>query len=111
MSERIFLDYLEDMIESCEDILVFTSNQTYEEFINDKKTLNAVIRSLEILGEAANKIPHEFRVKYKKIYWKEIIAMRNKLIHEYFGIDYKILWETIKSDIPFLLNDLKVIIN
>jgi uncharacterized protein with HEPN domain len=72
---------------------------SYEEFIGDKKTVNAVIRSLEVIGEAVKKIPLEIREKRPDIPWKEIAGTRDKLIHEYFGIDLQILWKTIQTDL------------
>jgi hypothetical protein len=72
---------------------------SYKEFIGDKKTVNAVIRSLEVIGEAVKKIPLEIREKRPDIPWKEIAGTRDKLIHEYFGIDLQILWKTIQTDL------------
>jgi len=74
----------------------------YEDFEADRKTINAVIRSLEIICEAAKKIPTEVRVRYPQIPWNEIAGMRDKLIHEYFGVDLEIVWETIQSDLTDL---------
>ena len=71
-----------------------------EEFINDKKTINAVIRSLEIIGEAAKNIPDLLRNKYQTVTWKNMTGMRDKLIHEYSGVDLEIIWKTLKEDIP-----------
>ena len=71
----------------------------FEEFVEDKKTVNAVIRSLEIMGEAANKIPPEIREKYSDIPWKYIAGMRDKLIHEYHGVDLEIVWEVVQHEL------------
>lgn len=97
--ERLLQDYLNDMIESISDIKDFTTGMTLEEFAKDRKTVNAVVRSLEIIGEAANKIPSAILTNYHGIPWQEIIGMRNRLIHEYFGVDLDIVWQTIKDDI------------
>lgn len=69
-------------------------------FFNDTKTIDAVVRNLSVIGEAVNNIPDEIKIKYQDIPWDEIIGMRNKVIHEYFGVDADILWETIKTDLP-----------
>jgi uncharacterized protein with HEPN domain len=73
---------------------------TYEEFIKDRKTLNAVVRSIEIIGEASKNIPETMKAKYKELPWKQITGMRDKLIHAYFGIDAETLWKAVKENIP-----------
>ncbi len=75
---------------------------TYEEFIKDRKTLNAVVRSIEIIEEASKKLPNSLKAKYAEFPWKEIMGMRDKLIHAYFGMDTETIWETIKHNIPTL---------
>ena len=74
----------------------------YDAFFTDKKTVNAVIRSLEVIGEAVKKIPSELRQKHPSLPWKEIAGTRDKLIHEYFGVDLQIVWETTQSDLDAL---------
>ena len=82
------------------DILNFTADISFEEFERDKKTQHAVIHCLEVIGEAVKKIPDDIRMRYNKIPWKEIAGMRDKLIHEYFGVDLETVWITIVEDIP-----------
>lgn len=89
--ERVLLDYLNDILESIADIREFTAGMNRESFCNDKKTIKAVVRSLEVIGEAVNKFPQHIRAKYREIPWQETIAMRNRLIHEYFGVDLEIV--------------------
>lgn len=99
---RDIRDYLNDILEMIEDINNFTEGMSYEGLVNDKKTLYAVIRCLEVLGEAVKKIPDSTRDEYSEMPWQEIAGMRNKLIHEYFGIDTETIWDTIKDDLPAL---------
>lgn len=102
MKKRDYRDYLQDILSSINDIVSFTENMTFDSFKEDKKTMYAVTRCIEVLGEAAKKIPKSIRDKYPSVPWKEMVGMRNKMIHEYFGVDVKILWQTVKGDIPSL---------
>ena len=79
----------------------------FKDFTNDKKTINAVIRSLEVLGEASKKIPDDLKMKHPKIPWTRMAGMRDKLIHQYFGIDIEIVWTVIKEELPPLRPDIK----
>ena len=85
---------------NCYKIERYCQTLTYEQFIEDDKTKDAVIRNLEVIGEAANNIPDNIKKKFPDIAWRVITDMRNKLIHEYFGVSYPIVWETIQSDLP-----------
>jgi uncharacterized protein with HEPN domain len=108
--DRDIRDYLNDMVESIEDIWSFTKGMSIEDLEGDKKTLYAVIRCLEITGEAVKKIPKNVREKYPDIPWKEIGGIRDKLIHEYFGVDIEIIWNTILSDLSPLKKSIERII-
>ena len=99
--------YLFDILESCKKIVSYTKGKTEREFANDKKTIDAVIRNIEIIGEAANKIPKEEREKIQQIPWKEVVAMRNKVVHEYFDVNVPIVWETVQTDIPTLKKNIQ----
>ena len=105
--ERVLQDYLNDILESVDDILDFTAGMSSEQFSADRKTVKAVVRCLEVIGEAANNIPQNVREHYQDIPWAEIIGMRNRLIHEYFGVDVTILWQTVKEDIEPLKLSIK----
>lgn len=112
MSEdRIILDYLNDILENISDIREFTAGLTSEIFSTDKKTIKAVVRSLEVIGEAANKLPEHIRERYPEVSWEEIIGMRNRLIHEYFGVDLDIVWQTIEEDLDSLETAVKKMIS
>jgi len=100
MKTRDFRDYLQDILDAIGDIESFVGKMTYEEFIKDKKTLNAVVRSIEIIGEASKNIPEPIKAKYKELPWKQMAGMRDKLIHAYFGIDAETLWKAAKDNIP-----------
>jgi uncharacterized protein with HEPN domain len=102
MTEREIGDYIEDIVTSIKEIEEFTKGMTFESFEKDTKTVNAVLRSLEVIGEAVRKIPQDVRDKFSEIPWKKITGMRDKLIHEYFGVDTEIVWQTVKKDIPYL---------
>ncbi|MEM2154151.1 MAG: DUF86 domain-containing protein [Nitrososphaeria archaeon] len=99
---REFLDYVEDIIEAMEDAMNFVEGIDYDDFINDKRTFYAVVRALEIIGEAVKKIPFSVRKRYPEIPWKDMAGMRDKLIHEYFGVDLERVWKTLKEEIPNL---------
>jgi uncharacterized protein with HEPN domain len=100
MKRRDYRDYLQDILDAVNDIESFVGSMSYEDFKKDRKTLNAVVRSIEIIGEASKKLPSALREKYKELPWKEITGMRDKLIHAYFGVDTETLWKTVKDDIP-----------
>ncbi|MEW5901215.1 MAG: DUF86 domain-containing protein [Acidobacteriota bacterium] len=92
-------DYLNDILEMIADIGEFTKSLTFEEFKRDKKTVYAVIRCLEVIGEASKQIPSNIKNHHKQIPWGDIATMRNKLIHEYFGADVDIIWHTFQEDL------------
>jgi len=100
MSKRGIKLYTEDIRDSIEKIEKYTKDLTFAKFNEDIKTIDAVVRNLSIIGEAATNIPDEIKSKYPDIPWVEIISMRNKVIHEYFGVEKSILWETIKKELP-----------
>lgn len=99
---RNVIPYLKHILDECVFLMNYSKDMKYEEFVNDKVIVRAFVRSLEIIGEAVKHLPAEFREKYPEIPWKDIAGMRDKLIHEYFGVDYLIVWKTIRERIPEL---------
>ena len=87
----------------------YTLNLSFEEFEKDRKTIDAVLRNFEIIGEAARQIPPDIKKKNPKVPWKAMIGMRNKMIHEYAGVVLEVVWKTLKEDLPGLEKQLKEI--
>lgn len=110
-SKRIYKDYLNDINTSIEEIQEFTSNMSYKDFFFDRRTSHAVVRCFEIIGEAVKNLPVEIKSKYPKIPWREIAGMRDKMAHEYFGVDLKIVWQTIEEDLSALKSSIKLLID
>ncbi|MEO5356998.1 MAG: DUF86 domain-containing protein [Nitrospirae bacterium YQR-1] len=92
--------YVNDIIAAMNAIENFVDEAGYDDFINDDRTVSAVIRKLEIIGEAVKHIPDEIRKEYEDIPWKEMAGLRDKLIHFYFGIQPTLIWYTVKDVIP-----------
>lgn len=109
MSKRQPALLVEDIIESGKKILQYTKDLSFDEFINDSKTVDAVIRNFEIIGEAANRLPEEFKDQYSSIDWHRIRGFRNRIVHDYFGIDYSIVWEVKSYFLPNLIFQLEQI--
>lgn len=110
MSKRTITLYLNDITDAITKIESFTRSMSFEMFKADAKTIDAVIRNLEIIGEAAKNLPEEFRNQYTNVPWTMMVGMRNKVIHEYFGVDITILWKTIEDDIPVLKQELQSVL-
>lgn len=108
--EKDYKAYLRHILDSVMLIENYTRNLSFEEFEKDRKTIDAVIRNFEIIGEASSKLPKEFREKYPEIPWKSIIGLRNVLIHDYFGVDVVAVWENIRQKLPELEQQIKSII-
>jgi uncharacterized protein with HEPN domain len=102
--------YLHDIIEAVEKIETFTKGFTFEEFVKDAKTVDAVIRNLEIIGEAAKHISKRVKEKHHDIDWKAMAGMRNILAHEYFGVRMGIIWKTIGERLPELRHKIEEIL-
>lgn len=96
---RLFLD---DILGAISSIRAYTKDMTYEEFADDSKTKDAVVRNLEVIGEAVKNIPQKTKEDYAGVNWKAAAGMRDRLTHEYFGISNQIIWATITNDLPIL---------
>lgn len=107
---RIYSDYIKDILNSINETEEFVEGMGFKEFVADQKTVNAVIRSLEVLGEAAKNIPDSLRKEYPEIPWAKMAGMRDKLIHEYFGVDLEIVWQVIHKDLPPLKPHIKKVL-
>ncbi|WP_445734199.1 HepT-like ribonuclease domain-containing protein [Mariniflexile sp.] len=97
MSRRDTILLLEDMLESAQKIKLYTKGLDYNSFLADDKTVDAVVRNFEIIGEAANRIDPDFRERNPEIEWKRLRGFRNRIDHDYFGIDHGIVWSIIEN--------------
>ena len=93
-------EYLRHINDECLYIISVTENLRFEGFMEDETLKRAVVRSLEIIGEASKKIPADFKVKWNTIQWKNMAGMRDRLIHDYIGVNYTIVWDVMKNKIP-----------
>ncbi|QNL22229.1 DUF86 domain-containing protein [Hyphobacterium sp. CCMP332] len=109
MSKRDNLLLVQDMLDSAKKIQDYTEDYSFEQFIDDDKTIDAVVRNFEIIGEAATRIHPDFQIENPQIPWKKLKGYRNRLIHEYFGVDYQIVWDIISDDLKFLVKNLNKI--
>jgi uncharacterized protein with HEPN domain len=104
---RLSIDYLEDILDAITKSQLFVRGMAKEKFFQDDKTAFAVIRALEIIGEAAKKIPEDTRCKYPDLPWREMAGMRDKLIHDYIGVNLEVVWKTVFEDLPILEKNLR----
>lgn len=102
--------FLTDVLEAIQKIDSYTGKMTYKEFVEDEKTKDAVLRNLEVIGEAVKNIPDDIKGGYSDIDWKGASGMRDKLIHEYFGVSFLVVWETVKNDLPTLKHGVEKIL-
>ena len=107
MSKRSPELLIDDILESGRKILEYTSGFTLDQFKSDSKTVDAVIRNFEIIGEAANRLPEDFKDKHSEIDWHKVRGFRNRIVHDYFGIDYSIVWVIKETFLPQLIDSLK----
>ncbi|MCP5053704.1 MAG: DUF86 domain-containing protein [bacterium] len=102
MTKRNISLYTKDILDSINKIEEFVNGMDFDEFLNDDKTSSAVIRKLEIIGEAVKQLPDQIKKNNTEIPWKEMAGMRDKLIHWYFGVDYEVVWNVVTEELPQL---------
>ncbi|WP_067047779.1 HepT-like ribonuclease domain-containing protein [Methanofollis ethanolicus] len=110
MSEPDPLLYCHDILEAIDRIERYTGSITLDDFLGDTKTQDAVIRNLEIIGEAVKNLPADFREAHPGVEWRAVAGMRDKLIHHYFGVDMRIIWETTRTDLPHFRKQIETIL-
>jgi uncharacterized protein with HEPN domain len=109
MSHRAIPLLVEDIWEAIEKIERYVSGLNHDTFVNDDKTVDSVVRNLEIIGEAANRLSESFKTQHPEIEWRKIIGLRHRIVHDYFNIDVEIVWEIIQKDLPTFKSQLSVI--
>jgi len=108
---REYLLLLHDILQAAEAIRDFTQGMSREAFVDDDKTLSAVLYKFAVMGEATKLLPEQIRVQYPDIPWRSIAGLRDKVIHGYIGVDYELLWETIIKKIPLVIDGLHTILD
>jgi len=102
--------YLADIQDSCKKVLRFTKGMTYKDFVHDDLHFDAVLRNLEIIGEAVKNISEETRQKHTNVKWRKIAGFRDIVAHEYFGINDETVWDIVENEIPVLLAIVKIML-
>lgn len=104
------IELLRHIADECAYLLSVNKNLSKDDFLNDETLKRAVVRSLEIIGEATKKIPADFKVKWQTVQWKNMAGMRDRLIHDYIGVNYTIVWDVFKNKIPELYAQIQNVI-
>lgn len=105
------IEYIKHIADECSYIISVSNNLSKDEFLDDETLKRAVVRSLEIIGEATKKVPAEFKVKFSSIQWKNMAGMRDRLIHDYIGINYSIVWDVVKNKISELNDQIQEVLS
>ncbi len=108
--KKDMLIFIRHVLDSMGKIELFMRGVKRDDFFNNEEKQSAVIRQIEIIGEAVKNLPNSFRKKYPEIPWKDIVGMRDKLIHHYFGVNLENIWKVINEDIPVLKEQMKKIL-
>lgn len=101
---------IEDMLASIHKIERYIAGLNEDTFRQDEKTIDAVVRNLEILGEAARQMPPDFVVRHQAVAWRQIAGLRNRIVHDYFGLDLEIIWQVVRDDLPQLKLSLESVV-
>lgn len=104
------VEFLQHILDECIYLLKESQENKFDDFIGNDRLKRAVCRSLEIIGEASSKLHPDLKTKYPEVSWREMSDIRNKIIHHYFGVDYDIIWDTVKNNIPQLKEWIELII-
>jgi uncharacterized protein with HEPN domain len=105
------IEFLKHIADECSYLLSINKNLSKDDFLNDETLKRAVVRSLEIIGEATKKIPADFKIKWSSIQWKNMAGMRDRLIHDYIGVNYSIVWDVFYNKIPELHDQILEVLN
>lgn len=111
MSERGDIEFLSDIKEAIRRIALYIEKVQYEEFLEDIKIQDAVVRNLEIIGEAVKNISSSIKERYPQIPWKELAGIRDRLIHHYFGVNYDVVWSVAKDELVGITSQIKEILD
>jgi len=106
---RDFRAYLEDVLDAAAKIREYTAGLTLATFRKDPRTVDAVVRNLEIIGEAIKNVPEELRSQHPEVTWRRIAGLRDLLIHQYFGIDHEIIWDLVRHRLPVFEGQVRTI--
>jgi uncharacterized protein with HEPN domain len=109
MSERPVDLLLDDICEAIDRIKQYTAGLSFDAFSKDQKTIDAVVRNLEIIGEASNRLPDDFKESNSDVEWHKVVGLRHRIVHVYFGIDLQIIWQILQKDLPLLQKTLSQI--
>jgi uncharacterized protein with HEPN domain len=104
-------DHLDDIFQATRKALEFVEGAIYQDFLRDDKTVYAVVRALEIVGEAAKRIPAEIRDRFPTIPWRSMAGIRDKLIHDYVSVNLEVVWKTVTEDLPLLLPQIQRVLD
>jgi len=110
MTDRTSVDHLEDILDAAEKAQVFVEGTTYETFVNDDKSVFAVIRALEVIGEATKRLPQPLRDEYPHVPWSLMAGMRDRLIHGYSDVDLQVVWRTVQEEVPSVQRQVRMIV-